>query len=61
MEFIRAYHRTQVEILDHLSQRWVGYLITNPNEVESQAIGINNAEVMYGHANIQIEFEGVKQ
>jgi hypothetical protein len=61
MEFIRSYHRVQVQIVDHLSQKWIGYIITNPNEVESQAKAIKNEGAMFGHGNVQIEFEGVKQ
>lgn len=61
IEFIRAYHSTPIQVLDHLGQTWVGNITTNPNEVESQAKAIKNAEAMYGHANIQIEFEGIKQ
>ena len=61
MEFIRAYHRTRIMITDHLLQKWVGFITTAPNEVESQAKGIKNSEIMFGHGSIQIEFEGIKQ
>lgn len=61
MEFIRAYQATQVQMNDHLNQVWVGYIITNPNEVESQALAIRNPTAMFGYGNIQIVFEGVKQ
>lgn len=60
MEFIRAYHRTKILLTDHLSQRFVGFITTNPNEVESQAKGIKNEQIMFGHGNIQFEFEGIK-
>jgi len=61
MEFIRAYHRIKIQMTDHLGQVWLGYIITNPNEVESRALAIKNATAMYGHGGIQIQFEGFKQ
>ena len=60
-EFIRSYHATQVRYRDELSQDWVGYFITNPNEFETQSLGAKSAEGMYGYVDIQIEFEGTLQ
>lgn len=61
MEFVRSYQATKLQIVDHLNQKWIGYFTTNPNEVESQALGINNAEIMYGHATITLVFEAEPQ
>ena len=61
MEFIRSYQGTKILLTDHLSQDWLGFITTNPNEIESQAKGIKNSVIGFAHAIIQIEFEGVKQ
>jgi len=61
LEFVRAYHRTQIEIADHPGQVWFANITTSPNEVESQATGIKNSAIMFGHGIIQIEFEGTIQ
>jgi len=59
--FLVAYYRTRIMLLDHLDQLWLGWITTNPNEFEnSQAIpgNVNTGETL---ADIQIEFEGIKQ
>lgn len=61
--FLQAYYRTRVTLLDHLDQLWIGWITTNPNEFEnSRAIfGRNSATIGETLADIQIEFEGIKQ
>lgn len=61
LEFIRSYHATQCRYTDELGQRWVGYFITNPNEIETRSLGAKSAEGMYGYVSIQVEFEGTLQ
>lgn len=70
--FLQAYYRTEIELTDHLGNRWIGWITTNPNEFEaSRAIqpvivgirNINYREFDIGRSlvTIQIEFEGLKQ
>jgi len=57
--FIVSYYRSRVQLVDHLGQKWVGYITTNPNEFETtgRAAGAPGDELQ----SIQIEFEGIKQ
>jgi len=53
--FIKAYYRSQVQVLDHNDDTWVGYLINNPFEHagSGRAIGFPGGETM----DITLEFE----
>lgn len=60
--FIVAYHSSRVLLTDHLGQKWLGYIITNPNEFETtSAILHGPAGTGAARAAIQIEFEGLQQ
>ena len=53
--FIRAYYNLQVQIVDHHSDSWLGYLINNPFEHagSGKAVGFPGDETM----DITLEFE----
>jgi|GEM_PF-2329795 len=59
--FIRAYYRTEIELLDHEGQRWLGWITTNPNEFEYATAVTGGSAGGRSLATIQIEFEGMKQ
>ncbi len=50
--FIQSYFSSEVRLVDHEGQRWVGNLLNNPFEFEA-SVG--------EYQNIQLEFEGIKQ
>ena len=57
--FIKSYYRNRVLLTDHLGEKWVGYITTNPNEFESTGRAIGTpGDILQ---NIQLEFEGIKQ
>jgi len=60
--FILQYKSRRIELVDHLNQRWLGYITTNPNEFESTTpINGVDADIGYATYRIQLEFRGVKQ
>ncbi len=61
LEFIRSYHAVQVQYTDELGQKWIGYFITNPNQLQTHSLDAKNPLSMYGWVTIQIEFEGTLQ
>ena len=57
--FIEAYYLTPIQLTDHLDQRWIGWITTNPNEFET--IGLWAGDTVgtgRTHVSIQLEFEG---
>jgi hypothetical protein len=58
LEFIRSYHSVLVQYLDELGQRWVGYFITNPNQIETRNLAVKDENAKFAYVTIQIEFEG---
>jgi hypothetical protein len=61
LEFIRSYNGEVVEYLDELDQRWIGNFITNPNQTTSRSLDVGNANAMFAHVTITVEFEGTLQ
>jgi hypothetical protein len=59
--FIYAYHSTRMSLTDHLGNLWVGYITTNPNELENVSAIFGTVGTGQTRASIQIEFEGIKQ
>lgn len=53
--FLKVYYRSQVQIIDHADDTWVGYLINNPFESAGSgaAVGFPGNETM----DITLEFE----
>lgn len=51
--FVKAYFRTQIQLLDHNNTIWVGHFTSNPFEFDTPYRG--NRQV------IQLEFEGFSQ
>lgn len=50
-----------VQYRDELEQRWLGYFITNPNQIETHNLAVKDDTAKYAYVNIQIEFEGILQ
>lgn len=61
LEFIRSYHGIRVQYRDELNQRWLGYFITNPNQIETHSLAVKDDTAKYAYVTIQIEFEGTLQ
>jgi hypothetical protein len=61
--FLVAYYRTRITLFDHLEQLWIGWITTNPNEFENSRAIFGRNSTLTGEtlADIQIEFEGIKQ
>lgn len=50
--FIHSYFSSEIKLVDHIGQTWIGNLMNNPFEFES---------VVGEGQEIQLEFEGIKQ
>jgi hypothetical protein len=57
--FIRAYHASKIQLVDHEDQSWVGHITVNPAEFET----VSCSATARGSERVAIrfEFEGVKQ
>lgn len=57
--FVRAYQASKIQLIDHLSQVWVGNITVNPTELETvrRSASSPGQELVA----VRLEFEGVKQ
>jgi len=61
--FIQSYFASKIYVLDHLGRNWVGYLTSNPFELDTPERGAPaRPPLLRGEVQaIELEFEGVLQ
>jgi hypothetical protein len=60
LAFYQSYKASQIRIIDHIGDTYLGYFTSNPVEFESLGRAVDSPENNVDH-NCQIEFEGTKQ
>ena len=60
-EFVRSYHGSQIQYIDHLGVSWVGYIVNNPFEFTFSEKWTTSCDPVRELVDITIEFEGILQ